>query len=304
MSRPRPTLAEGLYRIVVACLLALIALTVLIGVVMVALGYDSDLAGRVFGSACLYVLAFGVFVAAGTVLRRRRVRPAMVISIASTIIGTTGAFLVIWYESTLTWSTQERVIQIAITLLILGVALAHTGIFSLIRTHSRLLFWVKNATTVCLWSAATAVVLMFWLGDLIGSTTAFMVLMMTTGLLSLATLVGTVVVPLAAVSQANRESDPVESVASRLTIRLECPDCGTRQTLGTGAVRCVSCRATLLIEVEEPRCKCGYLLYRLVGDQCPECGRAIPPEERWAGPESPETPAAVAGEKSAPNPEP
>ena len=73
MSRPRPTLAEGLYRIVVACLLALIALTVLIGVVIFALDYDSDLTGRVFGSACLYVLAFGVFVAAGTVLRRRRV---------------------------------------------------------------------------------------------------------------------------------------------------------------------------------------------------------------------------------------
>jgi len=283
MSRPRPTLAEGLYRIVVACLLALIALTVLIGVVFFALDYDSDLAGRVFGSTCLYVLAFGVFVAAGTVLRRRRVRPAMVISIASTIIGTTGAFLVIWYESTLTWSTQERVIQIAITLLILGVALAHTGIFSLIRTHSRLLFWVKSATTVCLWGAGTALVLTFWLADLMGSMRVFMALVITTGLLSLATLVGTVVVPLAAVSQANRETDPVESVASRLTIRLECPDCGTRQTLGTGAVRCVSCRASLLIEVEEPRCKCGYLFYRLVGDQCPECGRVIPLEERWAG---------------------
>jgi len=283
MSRPRPTLAEGLYRIVVGCLLALIASTVLIGVVFFALDYDSDLAGRVFGSACLSVLAFGVFVATGTVLRRRRVRPAMVISIASTIIGTTGAFLVIWYESTLTWSTQERVIQIAITLLILGVALAHTGIFSLIRTHSRLLFWVKSATTVCLWGAGTALVLTFWLADLMGSMRVFMALVITSGLLSLATLVGTVVVPLAAVSQANRETDPVESVASRLTIRLECPDCGTRQTLGTGAVRCVSCRASLLIEVEEPRCKCGYLFYRLVGDQCPECGRAIPPEERWAG---------------------
>ena len=37
MSRPRPTLAEGLYRIVVACLLALIASTVLLGGVFFAL---------------------------------------------------------------------------------------------------------------------------------------------------------------------------------------------------------------------------------------------------------------------------
>jgi rRNA maturation protein Nop10 len=37
------------------------------------------------------------------------------------------------------------------------------------------------------------------------------------------------------------------------------------------------------VEVEEPRCACGYLLYQLAGDTCPECGRAVAAEDRWSG---------------------
>ena len=40
----------------------------------------------------------------------------------------------------------------------------------------------------------------------------------------------------------------------------------------------------MTIEFEEPRCDCGYLLYRLVGDTCPECGRAVPLSSRWVEP--------------------
>ncbi len=33
--------------------------------------------------------------------------------------------------------------------------------------------------------------------------------------------------------------------------------------------------------VQEPRCPCGYLLYRLEGTSCPECGRTIDDQDRW-----------------------
>ncbi len=101
MSRTATALADGLYRLAVVCLLVVIALTVLIGVVFFALGLESDLAGRVFGSACLSVLACAVFVAAGTVMRRGRLRTVMVLSIASIIISTTGLLEVIWSQSRL-----------------------------------------------------------------------------------------------------------------------------------------------------------------------------------------------------------
>ena len=35
------------------------------------------------------------------------------------------------------------------------------------------------------------------------------------------------------------------------------------------------------IEIEEPRCACGYLLYRLEGDSCPECGAMVTAGVSW-----------------------
>ena len=43
----------------------------------------------------------------------------------------------------------------------------------------------------------------------------------------------------------------------------------------TGLSRCRECGLALTIEVEEPRCVCGYLLYNLAGTSCPECGREV-----------------------------
>jgi primosomal protein N' len=53
--------------------------------------------------------------------------------------------------------------------------------------------------------------------------------------------------------------------------------------MASGLAHCRDCGTALLIEVEEPRCECGYLLYRLEGETCPECGREIPVAERWVG---------------------
>ena len=50
----------------------------------------------------------------------------------------------------------------------------------------------------------------------------------------------------------------------------------------TGPARCAECGLHITISVEEPRCTCGYLLYHLESDQCPECGRTIDEADRWA----------------------
>jgi hypothetical protein len=73
----------------------------------------------------------------------------------------------------------------------------------------------------------------------------------------------------------------VESVSRELRLHLTCPHCGAEQELPVGLARCGSCRKALRIEVEEPRCACGYLLFRLEGDLCPECGLTIPEAQRW-----------------------
>jgi len=67
-----------------------------------------------------------------------------------------------------------------------------------------------------------------------------------------------------------------ESIEKGTTLRFTCPHCEAEQVLPSGVVRCRHCRRSLLIELEEPRCECGYLLFKLVGNTCPECGRVSP----------------------------
>ncbi len=72
-----------------------------------------------------------------------------------------------------------------------------------------------------------------------------------------------------------------ESLPTQIRLTLTCPLCHQEQERATGLTRCRSCRAALLIEIEEPRCECGYLTYQLQSDACPECGREIPRDQRW-----------------------
>lgn len=78
-----------------------------------------------------------------------------------------------------------------------------------------------------------------------------------------------------------------ETIKSKATLNLTCPECQTQQSLPTGLVRCSKCKFTMIIELEEPRCECGYQLYNLQSNKCPECGKEIPESERWAAESAP-----------------
>jgi hypothetical protein len=61
------------------------------------------------------------------------------------------------------------------------------------------------------------------------------------------------------------------------SIHLTCPRCATKQHAPVGDSPCISCRMLLSVRAREPRCgACGYCLYDLPEDRCPECGAAIP----------------------------
>lgn len=71
----------------------------------------------------------------------------------------------------------------------------------------------------------------------------------------------------------------------RAKVALGCPRCGSRCELETNTdAKCTACQLAIRVEVEEPRCACGYLMFGLETSTCPECGAAVPESLRWKGP--------------------
>ena len=73
-----------------------------------------------------------------------------------------------------------------------------------------------------------------------------------------------------------------ESLPPDAAVDFDCPGCGEPRSEPRGMSRCVRCGHRADVVVSEPRCACGYCLYRLAGPQCPECGRAIVEADRFS----------------------
>ena len=72
-----------------------------------------------------------------------------------------------------------------------------------------------------------------------------------------------------------------ESIDRRIHVAIACPRCNTEQDVPTGHAKCSKCGLNISVEVDEPRCGCGYLLHELRSRTCPECGREIPKADQW-----------------------
>lgn len=71
-------------------------------------------------------------------------------------------------------------------------------------------------------------------------------------------------------------------LAGSIPVALSCPRCNTAIDVQSNRDgRCSGCRLKVRVEIEEPRCVCGYLLYELESDTCPECGKLVPERDRW-----------------------
>lgn len=96
---------------------------------------------------------------------------------------------------------------------------------------------------------------------------------------------GLVVVAVLYRLKSRHASERGDTVPWRFDVRLTCPRCGCEQGIpvagdGEGG-RCSRCRLRIRIDVDEPRCACGYVLFKITADRCPECGREVPENDRW-----------------------
>jgi hypothetical protein len=60
------------------------------------------------------------------------------------------------------------------------------------------------------------------------------------------------------------------------SLEVICPLCQKKQMLSTGGATCSECGLRIVVRLEQPQCiKCGYVLYGLKFERCPECGTPV-----------------------------
>ena len=84
-----------------------------------------------------------------------------------------------------------------------------------------------------------------------------------------------------------RSTEGAESAirGRRTPVSCRCPRCGAASTVDANVdASCAACGLRIRVELEEPRCACGYLLFGLESPGCPECGAPVPEAARWRRP--------------------
>jgi len=229
-----------------------------------------------FGLLSLYLV---MVLAATVVMYLRGLVPLMILGIAMMLSGLTSWNVLIWLEPADT--RIEDVLALGgMFLTLYGITILHSGVCACFKPRTSKLNLMRVVTIVLAWcftvvASIVAMIEFFSLSDLP------IVLTMALPALGIGAFVTTLVTPLVIRQDRRRWERARESVGGRIQLDLHCPACGERQCRRVGVGRCTRCRGILAVEIEEPRCECGYLLYQLTSPICPECGRAIPDDRRW-----------------------
>jgi hypothetical protein len=260
--------------IFVAALIGTVGVAVLAGLLLIVVQPPAPWTERLTVTLILFVVLVAGLAGAVAVACRRRVlaAPAAAAALVSAA-GTALAMFTACFADELGYRNEELLYRLASTGMTLGLVFVHGGLMSLVPARTMLLHVGRGLTVAAALLTAAGVLTLAWL-DVLGWGDWILVVG-ATALLALAGLVGTIAVPVGALSEANRRKPPEETIAAAAPVHLACPRCGHRQHLRAGPRRCLRCRAVIVIEIEEPRCACGYPIYRLADDRCPECGRSL-----------------------------
>ncbi len=256
---------------------------------------------EVLGSAALFAAFSLLALFCATVLEKRRRWELswrlMWVGIGSSAAALVTWLILVWFDRDLNYKTEETVVRIGGTFTVVAVVLAQSGLLSLPRFDRSSAARVRRATVGVSAAMAATSIFLFWWFDFIEGFIDDDLIFRGMGVLLILAICGTVITPILWKVEAVKRADTSESISGKLTVAITCPRCRMQQVLRTGPSACSGCGLQITIGVQEPRCKCGYLLYQLTGDQCPECGRVIPESDRWAA--TSEELTALSAEESA-----
>jgi hypothetical protein len=228
----------------------------------------------------LLIAAFSlVCLACAVVLARRRAARIMWIGIGASLASLAIWLGCVWFED-YSWPdyVEDAAWKSGLTATVICLWAAHLGLLVLPPIHRRAWQHIRTVTLALAALLGSIIIVMAW-PECDSEIMVEKVLPILTILVSC----GTVVTPvLALIDKIQRKGEPT-TVHRRMLVTVVCPRCDKQQQITTGRGRCAECGLRMHLDIEEPRCECGYLLYQLEGDRCPECGRPIPASQRWRG---------------------
>lgn len=185
----------------------------------------------------------------------------------------------IWFERAMGWRWENTIYLSGAIALTIGSGLAH-----------RLFIWpikprqfggvILKWAAIVLAAITTGVVLYGFINEGFGYWGRIHIRIV--GISSLLTAGTTIATVAIAIFGAKPGEDEPGLLDASPKVSITCPRCQSGiEARSNRESRCPSCRLKIRIEVEEPRCRCGYLLYELESDTCPECGKAVATDDRW-----------------------
>ena len=186
----------------------------------------------------------------------------------------------IWFEDFFGWIWQDRIMKVAAVSLLIGVTLSHRLLVCPLRAP---IFIAKVAKRSALISGMLICTIgsVGLLSDGFGrwDDLVYRLLM----IFAIVAAGSTFACGALALFGPKPGDDEPGLLASSMPVSMTCPRCRSAvEAQSNKDARCPSCRLKIRVEIEEPRCSCGYLLYELESDICPECGKPIDQEDRWS----------------------
>lgn len=263
--------------------LGVLGLTVLLGLAFILdVVQDERLLGTsgVVAAGCLATLVAAFVADQGRFLRW------MHVGMALGWCGVAVWIVLIWLSQSISWQQASVVARVAGGFCIPAAAIVFVGMTMFPRAGGT---WVRLAR----WSTATLVAFWASFGEfaIVLPDAADVIIDLVLGQRWFARMVGASAVLVAAGTVAQpvlirlgRSTEGTEGAirGRRTPVACRCPRCAAECALDANVdAACAACGLRIRVELEEPRCACGYLLYGLESPGCPECGSPVPESARW-----------------------
>ena len=209
-------------------------------------------------------------------------RVLMQFCVAALALSMVAYISMIWAESFVSWKTRDAVFSWGSVSLMLAILLAHRMLIAPLRAPN-LIATISKRTALISAGLLFAMLSYGIIRQDIGRYEEIVVRIM--GVSAIVMVGSTIAAGIIAMLAPKPGEDEPGLLAGTIGVDLTCPRCQHPiHARSNREARCDGCRLKVRVEVEEPRCACGYLLYQLESDTCPECGKPIDPDDRWQQP--------------------